>query len=61
MSPGHPPWPRGFRGDGTSLLRRDAVRLAYVTASIACDAGKLSAGSAIAVDDFHSTSPPWRT
>jgi LuxR family maltose regulon positive regulatory protein len=43
----------GFGADGAGLLRGDAVRLADVTASIARDARKLPAGSAIVVDDFH--------
>jgi LuxR family maltose regulon positive regulatory protein len=43
----------GFGADGASLLRRDTARLADVTASIARDAEKLPAGSAIVVDDFH--------
>jgi LuxR family maltose regulon positive regulatory protein len=43
----------GFGADGAGLLRGEAVRLADVTASIARDARKLPAGSAIVVDDIH--------
>ena len=43
----------GFGADGASLLRGPAVRLAGIAASIARDARKLPAGSAIVVDDFH--------
>ena len=47
------PMAPGFGADGASLLRGGAARLADVAASIARDARKLPAGSAMVVDDFH--------
>ena len=44
------PW---FGADAAELLAMDGSMSADVTASIANDAAKLSAGSAIVVDDFH--------
>jgi LuxR family maltose regulon positive regulatory protein len=44
------PW---FGADAADLLTMDGVMSADITASIANDAAKLSAGSAIIVDDFH--------
>ena len=43
----------GFGADAADLLAMDSVMSADVTASIANDAVKLPAGSAIIVDDFH--------
>ena len=43
----------GFGADAANLLAMDGVMSADVTASIANDAAKLPAGSAIIVDDFH--------
>jgi LuxR family transcriptional regulator, maltose regulon positive regulatory protein len=43
----------GFGADATNLLAMDKAMSADVTASIANDAAKLPAGSAIIVDDFH--------
>ena len=43
----------GFGADAADLLALDSVMSADVTASIANDAAKLPAGSAIIVDDFH--------
>ena len=43
----------GFGADAADLLAMDGVMSADVTASIANDAAKLPAGSAIIVDDFH--------
>jgi LuxR family transcriptional regulator, maltose regulon positive regulatory protein len=43
----------GFGADGADLLRGPAVRSADIAVSIARDARKLPAGSAIVVDDFH--------
>ena len=43
----------GFGADAADLLAMDGVMSADVTASIANDAAKLPAGSAIVVDDFH--------
>jgi hypothetical protein len=43
----------GFGTDAADLLAMDGVMSADVTASIANDAAKLPAGSAIIVDDFH--------
>ena len=43
----------GFGADAADLLAMDSVMSADVTASIANDAAKLPAGSAIIVDDFH--------
>ncbi len=43
----------GFGADAAELLAMDGTLSADVTASIANDAGKLPAGSAIVVDDFH--------
>src|SRR6516162_5465158 len=45
------PW---FGTDAADLLAMDGVMSADVTASIANDAAKLPAGSAIIVDDFHT-------
>jgi len=42
-----------FGADAADLLAMDSVMSADVTASIANDAAKLPAGSAIIVDDFH--------
>ena len=44
----------GFGTDAANLLTMDGVMSADVTASIANDAAKLPAGSAIVVDDFHT-------
>jgi LuxR family transcriptional regulator, maltose regulon positive regulatory protein len=44
----------GFGTDAADLLAMDGVVSADVTASIANDAAKLPAGSAIIVDDFHA-------
>jgi LuxR family maltose regulon positive regulatory protein len=44
----------GFGADAEDLLAMDNVMSADVTASIANDAAKLPAGSAIVVDDFHT-------
>jgi ATP/maltotriose-dependent transcriptional regulator MalT len=43
----------GFGADAAELLAMDGSVSADVTASIANDAAKLPAGSAIVVDDFH--------
>ncbi len=43
----------GFGADAADLLAMDSVMSADITASIANDAAKLPAGSAIIVDDFH--------
>ncbi len=43
----------GFGADAADLLAMDRTMLADVTASIANDAARLPAGSAIIVDDFH--------
>jgi LuxR family transcriptional regulator, maltose regulon positive regulatory protein len=43
----------GFGADAADLLAMDGSMSADVTASIANDAAKLPAGSAIVVDDFH--------
>jgi hypothetical protein len=43
----------GFGADAADLLAMDGVMSADVTASIASDAAKLPAGSAIIADDFH--------
>jgi LuxR family transcriptional regulator, maltose regulon positive regulatory protein len=43
----------GFGADAADLLAMDGAVSADVTASIANDAAKLPAGSAIVVDDFH--------
>jgi LuxR family maltose regulon positive regulatory protein len=48
------PW---FGADAADLLAMDGVMSADVTASIANDAAKLPAGSAIIVDDFHYAAP----
>jgi LuxR family transcriptional regulator, maltose regulon positive regulatory protein len=45
------PW---FGADATDLLAMDNAMSADVTASIANDAAKLPAGSAVIVDDFHA-------
>jgi LuxR family maltose regulon positive regulatory protein len=47
----------GFGADAADLLAMDGVMSADVTASIANDAAKLPAGSAIVVDDFHNAAP----
>jgi len=44
----------GFGADAAELLVMDGAMSADVTASIANDAAKLPAGSAIVVDDFHA-------
>jgi LuxR family maltose regulon positive regulatory protein len=44
----------GFGADAAELLALDGAMSADVTASIANDAAKLPAGSAIVVDDFHA-------
>ena len=44
----------GFGTDAADLLAMDGVMSADVTASIANDAAKLPAGSAVIVDDFHA-------
>ena len=44
----------GFGADAADLLALDGAMSADVTASIANDAAKLPAGSAIVVDDFHA-------
>ena len=44
----------GFGADAVELLAMDGVMSADVTASIANDAARLPAGSAIVVDDFHA-------
>ncbi len=44
----------GFGADAAELLALDGAMSADVTASIANDAAKLPAGSAIIVDDFHA-------
>ena len=44
----------GFGADAADLLAADGVVSADVTASIANDAAKLPAGSAVVVDDFHA-------
>ena len=46
-----------FGADAADLLAMDAAMSADVTASIANDAAKLPAGSAIVVDDFHYAAP----
>jgi LuxR family transcriptional regulator, maltose regulon positive regulatory protein len=43
----------GFGSDAADLLAMDGAMSADVTASIANDAAKLPAGSAVIVDDFH--------
>ena len=47
----------GFGADAADLLAMDGVMSADVIASIANDAAKLPAGSAIIVDDFHNAAP----
>jgi LuxR family maltose regulon positive regulatory protein len=47
----------GFGSDAADLLAMDGAMSADVTASIANDAAKLPAGSAIIVDDFHYAAP----
>jgi LuxR family transcriptional regulator, maltose regulon positive regulatory protein len=47
----------GFGADAADLLAMDRTISADVIASIANDAAKLPAGSAIIVDDFHSAAP----
>ena len=46
-----------FGADAADLLAMDGVMSADVTASIANDAAKLPAGSAVIVDDFHYVTP----
>ena len=48
----------GFGADAADLLAMDGVMSADVTASIANDAARLPAGSAIIVDDFHYAAAP---
>ncbi len=43
----------GFGADAAELLAMDQMMSADITASVANDAAKLPAGSAIVVDDFH--------
>src|SRR5919201_1275287 len=47
----------GFGADAANLLAMDGAMSADVTASIANDAAKLPAGSALIVDDFHDAAP----
>jgi LuxR family transcriptional regulator, maltose regulon positive regulatory protein len=47
----------GFGADAADLLAMDGAMSADVTASIANDAARLPAGSAIIVDDFHTAAP----
>ena len=47
----------GFGADAADLLAMDGAMSADVTASIANDAARLPAGSAIIVDDFHAAAP----
>jgi LuxR family maltose regulon positive regulatory protein len=47
----------GFGADAAELLAMDGVVSADVTASIANDAARLPAGSAIIVDDLHAAGP----
>ena len=47
----------GFGADAADLLAMDRVASADVTASIANDAAKLPAGSALIVDDFQNAAP----
>jgi len=47
----------GFGADAADLLALDGAVSADLTASIANDAAKLPAGSAIIVDDFHYAAP----
>jgi LuxR family transcriptional regulator, maltose regulon positive regulatory protein len=47
----------GFGADAADLLAMDGVMSADVTASIANDAARLPAESAIVVDDFHAAAP----
>src|SRR5450755_3338907 len=47
----------GFGADAAELLAMDGAMSADVTASIANDAARLPAGSAIIVDDFHAAAP----
>jgi LuxR family maltose regulon positive regulatory protein len=47
----------GFGADAAGLLTTDSAMSADVIASIANDAAKLPAGSAIVVDDFHHAEP----
>jgi LuxR family transcriptional regulator, maltose regulon positive regulatory protein len=46
-----------FGADAADLLAMDAVVSADVTASLANDAAKLPAGSAVVVDDYHYAAP----
>ena len=47
----------GFGADAAGLLAMNGAMSADVTASIANDAAKLPAGSAVVVDDFHHAEP----
>ena len=47
----------GFGADAADLLTMDRIASADVTASIANDAAKVPAGSAIIVDDFQNAAP----
>ena len=47
----------GFGADAGDLLAMDGVMSADVTASIANDAARLPAGSAVVLDDFHFAAP----
>jgi ATP/maltotriose-dependent transcriptional regulator MalT len=47
----------GFGADAADLLTMDGAVSDDVTASIANDAAKLPAGSAVVVDDFHYAAP----
>ena len=51
----------GFGADAAELLAMDGVMSADVTASIANDAARLPAGSAIVVDDFHAAAAAGRS
>ena len=47
----------GFGADAADLLAMDGAMSADITASIANDAARLPAGSAVVVDDFHAAAP----
>ena len=47
----------GFGADAADLLAMDGVMSADVIASIANDAARLPAGTAVIVDDFHTAAP----
>ena len=49
----------GFGADAADLLAMDGAMSADVTASIANDAARLPAGSAIIVDDFQAAARRW--